>query len=65
MLRRENTDVGTHNKFCRFVNQYEEHPLSETFNNQFFKTKMKMTIEEKKQFYDDSYTSNFIKIRLT
>lgn len=48
MQRRENTDVGTHNKFCRFVNQYEELPLSEIFNNQFFKTKMKMTIEEKK-----------------
>lgn len=48
MQRRENTDVGTHNKFCRFVNQYEEHPLSEIFNNQFFKTKMKMTIEGKK-----------------
>ena len=43
----------------------EEHPLSEIFDNQFFKTKMKMTIEGKKQFYDDSYTSNFIKIRLT
>lgn len=48
MQRRENTDVGTHNKFCRFVNQYEEHPLSEIFNSQFFKTKMKMTTEEKK-----------------